>query len=175
MEVRKNPHIYEINLMTWLEELTLKEGHVINLGNIPSEEWRYLKSLGMDIVWLMGIWQRSPYSTERARKESYLIEECKEIIPDFSIDDITGSPYAVYDYIPDPKFGTKEDLISLKKILEEGGLSGPITAVPTGIDIKPFREADGSAVRQERGWGDDTVLISIGRLGEERRFAQSHC
>jgi len=122
MEIRKNPHIYEINLMTWLAELSLKKDRAITLKNIPREEWRYLKSLGMDFVWLMGIWQRSPYSIKRARKEPSLINECKLILPDFSIDDIVGSPYAIYDYIPDQSFGYKEDLLRLKKILEEEDL-----------------------------------------------------
>lgn len=122
MGIRRNPHIYEINLMTWLEELSLKEGHAITLGNIPREEWRYLKVLGMDIVWLMGMWQRSPYSRERARNEPVLKKEGENILPDFSVDDIEGSPYAVYDYTPDSRFGSKEDLLTLKNILEEEGL-----------------------------------------------------
>jgi len=122
MRIRKNPHIYEVNLMTWLNELSLKNGHEITLGNIPGEEWQYLKSLGMDIVWLMGMWQRSPYSRKRARKEPFLIKEGENILPDFSVDDIEGSPYAVYDYTPDPRFGSKEDLLKLKKILEEENL-----------------------------------------------------
>ncbi|MFC1495323.1 alpha-amylase family glycosyl hydrolase [Thermodesulfobacteriota bacterium] len=122
MKIRKNPHIYEINLMPWLEELSLKEGHTITLDNIPRGEWRYLKSLGMDIVWLMGMWQRSPYSKERAINEPALKKEGEYILSDFSIDDIEGSPYAVYDYIPDPRFGSKKDLLILKEILEEEDL-----------------------------------------------------
>lgn len=130
MEIRRNPHIYEINLMTWLSELSIRENDAITLKNIPVKEWKYLKSMGIDIVWLMGMWQRSPCSAEKAGNEPFLVKDCRKILPDFSIDDITGSPYAVYDYIPDPEFGSKEDLISLKKILEEEGLALFLDFVP---------------------------------------------
>jgi glycosyltransferase involved in cell wall biosynthesis len=59
---------------------------------------------------------------------------------------------------------------SIKKILIESGIEGDITAVPTGINIAPFQEADGQPVREQLGWGDDIVLISIGRLAKEKNF-----
>ena len=59
---------------------------------------------------------------------------------------------------------------SIKKILIDSGVEGDITAVPTGIDIAPFQEADGQPVREQLGWGDDIVLISVGRLAKEKNF-----
>jgi glycosyltransferase involved in cell wall biosynthesis len=59
---------------------------------------------------------------------------------------------------------------SIKKILIDSGIEGDITAVPTGINIAPFQEADGQPVREQLGWGDDIVLISIGRLAKEKNF-----
>ena len=53
--LRKNPHLYEINLMTWLNDLSQREGRRINLQNIPQQEWRYLKDLGFDCIWLMAV------------------------------------------------------------------------------------------------------------------------
>jgi hypothetical protein len=44
--LRKHPHIYEINLMTWLSELTRREGREINLQNIPKDEWQRFKKMG---------------------------------------------------------------------------------------------------------------------------------
>ena len=60
---------------------------------------------------------------------------------------------------------------SIKQILLNEGIEGDITAVPTGIDITPFQEADGQPVRDKLGWGDDIVLISVGRLAKEKNFA----
>lgn len=59
---------------------------------------------------------------------------------------------------------------SIKKILTNQGVQGAITAVPTGINLTPFQEADGHVVREEMGWGDDVVLISVGRLAKEKNF-----
>jgi glycosyltransferase involved in cell wall biosynthesis len=59
---------------------------------------------------------------------------------------------------------------SIKKILIDSGIEGDITAIPTGIYITPFQEADGQPVREQLGWGDDIVLISIGRLAKEKNF-----
>lgn len=59
---------------------------------------------------------------------------------------------------------------SIKEILISEGVQGDITAVPTGINITPFQEADGHVVREKMGWGDDIVLISVGRLAKEKNF-----
>lgn len=59
---------------------------------------------------------------------------------------------------------------SIKQILIDQGIEGDITAVPTGINIVPFQEADGQPVREKLGWGDDIVLISVGRLAKEKNF-----
>jgi glycosyltransferase involved in cell wall biosynthesis len=59
----------------------------------------------------------------------------------------------------------------MKQILEESGVVGHyITAIPTGIDVEPFRQADGEVVRHQHGWGNDLVLISVGRLAKEKNF-----
>jgi len=59
---------------------------------------------------------------------------------------------------------------SIKKILIDSGIEGDITAVPTGINIAPFKEADGHPIREQLGWEDDIVLISVGRLAKEKNF-----
>ena len=59
---------------------------------------------------------------------------------------------------------------SIKHILRDQGIEGDITAIPTGINIAPFQEADGQVVRDKLGWGDDIVLISVGRLAKEKNF-----
>ncbi|MCB8969133.1 MAG: glycosyltransferase [Ardenticatenaceae bacterium] len=61
---------------------------------------------------------------------------------------------------------------SIKQMIQETyGISERVTVVPTGIDLTPYQNADGTAVRRRRGWGDnETVLISVGRLVEEKNF-----
>ncbi len=60
---------------------------------------------------------------------------------------------------------------SMRQKLEEAyGLERGATVIPTGIDLTPYRKADGEQVRAERGWGNDLVLISVGRLAREKNW-----
>lgn len=60
---------------------------------------------------------------------------------------------------------------SMRKILvEEYGLSGGYTVVPTGIDLTSYREADGEATRAQWGWQNKKVMISVGRLTREKNW-----
>lgn len=50
------------------------------------------------------------------------------------------------------------------------GLVDRVSVVPTGIDLNRFSDADGSHIRNQRGWNEDIVLISIGRLMPEKNW-----
>ena len=52
--------IYEIDTWVWLDELSRRDTRLIQLGNVPTKDWDHLGSLGVDAVWLMGVWERSP-------------------------------------------------------------------------------------------------------------------
>lgn len=61
---------------------------------------------------------------------------------------------------------------SMRSILvEEYGLVDRFTVIPTGIDLNPYKAANGSALRAEWGWHDDRIIISAGRLAEEKNWA----
>jgi 1,2-diacylglycerol 3-alpha-glucosyltransferase len=60
---------------------------------------------------------------------------------------------------------------SMRELLvREYGLDELYTVIPTGTDLEPFLKADGKALRKERGWEKETVLISIGRLAPEKNW-----
>jgi glycosyltransferase involved in cell wall biosynthesis len=60
---------------------------------------------------------------------------------------------------------------SIKQMLaDEYGMDEQVTTLPTGINLAPYRAADSQSVREERGWGNDMVLISIGRLAKEKNW-----
>lgn len=59
---------------------------------------------------------------------------------------------------------------SIKQMFTDHGVIDRVTTIPTGIDLAPFRAADGQALREERGWGKDKVLISVGRLAVEKNW-----
>lgn len=55
-----HPVIYEINTWPWLHELSAAAGRPVDLGTVPEKTWDELAGLGVDAVWLMGVWRRSP-------------------------------------------------------------------------------------------------------------------
>jgi 1,2-diacylglycerol 3-alpha-glucosyltransferase len=60
---------------------------------------------------------------------------------------------------------------SMKEILiRDYGLEDRYTVIPTGTDLQPFLRADGKTLRNSKGWQDEKVLISIGRLGAEKNW-----
>ncbi len=58
----------------------------------------------------------------------------------------------------------------LEILIDQYGLDSNYTVVPTGIDLAPFQQADGDAVRAQHGWEDEIVMISVGRLALEKNW-----
>ena len=61
---------------------------------------------------------------------------------------------------------------SIKQMLTKTyGVSEGITAVPTGINVAQYQQAEAGDIRQRHGWAeDDRVLISLGRLAKEKNW-----
>jgi hypothetical protein len=117
-----HPQLYEINTRVWLDTLSRQAGRKLTLGTVPQEFWERLKDLGMDLVWLMGVWLPSPAGAALDRNNSALTEYCREILPDFTPEDLVGSPYAVAGYELNPALGSEEDLIRVRDNLHRAGL-----------------------------------------------------
>ena len=59
---------------------------------------------------------------------------------------------------------------SIKEILAEHGVTERVTTIPTGVNLEPFQQADGTVIRKELGWSGKTVLVSLGRLAKEKNW-----
>lgn len=60
---------------------------------------------------------------------------------------------------------------SIREILvAEYGVEAMTTVVPTGIDLQPYQDASGRAIRQKHGWEGETILISVSRLAKEKNW-----
>src|SRR4029077_435046 len=80
-------------------------GRRITLAEVPDSEWDALAQLGFNIVWLMGVWQRSPESQRIMLEEPANRAGYDAALPDWTPDDVIASPYAVRDYVPDARIG----------------------------------------------------------------------
>ncbi len=120
--MRNNPHILEINARSWLRRLSNQHGRLVTLATIPTEIWDKIQHTGFDAVWLMGVWKTSPTAQKIARENADIQNQIRAIKPDFDSNDITASPYAVYEYTVDEALGGNEALAEFRKQLNERGI-----------------------------------------------------
>jgi hypothetical protein len=121
--LRPAPHLYEINTWAWLEKLSAKIGHRVNLGDVPESEWDALKNSGFDIIWLMGVWQRSAEARQIALAAPENASAFNLALPGWTSSDVVGSPYSVAAYIPDPRIGTFDSLDGVREKLHLRGMA----------------------------------------------------
>lgn len=140
--MRSNPHLYEINIRTWIRKLRDKYGAGVTLSTIPDEEWLELRHLGFDVIWLMGVWQPSPKALKIARSTEGLVKELPSVCPGGSMEDIGASPYSIYDYRLNPDLGGEAELAVLREKLNGWGMKLFLDFVTNhlAIDHKLLRE-----------------------------------
>ena len=109
-----HPFIYEINTWAWLDELSRRAGTTVDLASVPDAEWEAIASLGFDAVWLMGVWERSPAGIAIALENPALVESFRRALPDFTPDDVVGSPYCIRDYGSTTRLGGPEGLAAAR-------------------------------------------------------------
>ena len=77
----------------------------VDLSSVPSAEWDAIAEHGLDAVWMMGVWERSPAGTAIANRNPSLLEDFRRALPDFRPEDNVGSPYCVRRYVVDQHLG----------------------------------------------------------------------
>jgi hypothetical protein len=121
LALRPHPHLYQINTWAWLEKLSERLGRNIKVADVPDAEWDSVASSGFDIVWLMGVWQRSPESRRITLVEPANLPVFDRTLPGWKPSDVVGSPYAVAQYEPDTRIGTWDALDRVREKLHARG------------------------------------------------------
>lgn len=124
------PVIYEINTWVWLTTLSQQYQQDITLHNVPDAVLDALAEYGLDAVWLMGVWARSPKSRQLARQ---YLHEYRPALPDIVPEDVVGSPYAIWDYTVDQHLGGPEGLAALRQRLRQRGIMLVLDYVPNHV------------------------------------------
>ena len=128
--MRPYPHLYEINTQLFLRRLSVKGDTAHLLAELPDDIWKVFSARGFDLVWLMGVWKRSPASRQEALVAKGLRERYDVVLPGWKNDDVTGSPYAVYEYSLDPLWGPQDSLQYLRTRLNKNNLGLILDFVP---------------------------------------------
>jgi glycosidase len=119
MKICCNPRLLEINARIWIK----RSGNDFTLASIPDDQISKWKDLGFDMIWLMGVWCNNKEVINEYCFEPELISSYNSALKDWHKDDVIGSPYSIDKYELNPLFGTKNDLISFKKRLNNAGIS----------------------------------------------------
>ncbi|MHA2329722.1 MAG: alpha-amylase family glycosyl hydrolase, partial [Candidatus Hodarchaeales archaeon] len=122
--------LFEINSRAWLYSLREKYNEDISLITIPDEIWIKIIEKGFDWIWLMGVWKHSSLSQEELAKHPGLIKEITHSLPNWTSTDVIGSPYSIVDYELNPELGQVEDLLLLKRKLNDLGAKLMLDFVP---------------------------------------------
>jgi hypothetical protein len=86
------PVIYEVNTAVWLTELSRARGRRLTLAEASPPDWDSVTPRGVDAVWLMGVWARSPAGVVLAKANSDLQASFRAALPDIRGEDVMGSP-----------------------------------------------------------------------------------
>ncbi|MCA9403085.1 MAG: alpha-amylase [Candidatus Omnitrophica bacterium] len=130
------PYLYEINTMSFLIRMGDDGERPLPLAKLHGDFFSGLRDRGFGYVWMMGMWERSPASRQEALDHPDLQREYTAALGNWEAADVTGSPYAVRRYQPDPRFGKWKDLKKFKEHLNGLGLKLILDFVPnhTALD-----------------------------------------
>jgi hypothetical protein len=115
--------------------MNAKYSRALNLASIPDDEWRTIKESGFDLVWLMGVWTRSPKARQHALTDSNLKAAYDQLLPGWTPEDVGGSPYSIYEYHVDPFLGDDKILGQLHRKLQNLGLGLILDFVPNHLAL----------------------------------------
>ncbi len=127
------PIIYEINTYVWLNDLSRQYSRSITLGTVPPQAWDAIAALGVDAVWLMGVWERSPAGIRIANENEDLQADFHHTLLDYTPADNIGSAYCVRNYVVDQHLGGPEELAIARQMLAQRGLRLLLDFVPNHV------------------------------------------
>ncbi len=131
----RHPAIYELNTWPWLTTLSADAGRRIDLAGVPAHVWDGIAELGVDAVWLMGVWERSPASVAIGRADPELVARFRRALPDYDERDVVGSPYSIRRYEVDTHLGGAAALATARRELAARGLGLILDFVPNHVAL----------------------------------------
>jgi glycosidase len=130
------PSLYQINTRAWLHDLAARLGRPVDIGDITDESLDRVARDGFDWLWPLGVWQTGEAGRQVSREQPDWQREYRELLPDFTADDVVGSPFAIREYAVHRDFGGPEALRRLRARLAQRGVRLMLDFVPnhTALD-----------------------------------------
>src|SRR4051812_13758144 len=130
MERESFASLYEIATRDWLGGHSGTLGRPATFDDGPDETLDRIAVLGLNWVWLLGVWQTGEVGREVSRGHRDWSRAYREVLPDFTDQDVCGSPYAVRAYSVHPDFGGDEGLARLRLRFQARGVRLMLDFVP---------------------------------------------
>jgi hypothetical protein len=129
----EQPVIYEVDTWPWLRDLSGRAAPLLRLDQVPAEAWDAVVPPGVDAVWLMGVWERSPAGLAIALADDNLMASFRAALPDLTPEDVVGSPYCVRRYVVDDRLGGPAALAAAREELRRRGARLVLDYVPNHV------------------------------------------
>jgi len=131
-----NPALYQVNTRVQIAERSRELGRPATLEDLPDSWLDQIAALGFDWLYMLGIWQTGDEGRRLSRTNPIWKQEYRELLPDCTDDDVSGSPFAVQSYTPHEAFGGLEGLARFRERLKLRNLCLMLDFVPnhTALD-----------------------------------------
>lgn len=133
MRLPAHPLVHEVFTWVWLAELSVAAGRHVTLADVPAAAWDRVAGIGVDAVWLMGVWERSPAAAAIARVDPAMAAAGRAALPDLTADDVVGSAYSIRSYTVDPHLGGDDALAVARRELAARGVGLVLDFVPNHV------------------------------------------
>ncbi|MET0578277.1 MAG: alpha-amylase, partial [Ilumatobacteraceae bacterium] len=133
MRLPVNPLVHEIFTWVWLGEVSARAGAPVTLADVPAHEWDAITGPGIDVVWLMGVWTRSPAGATIAREHEGMAAAALAALPDLTPEDVVGSAYCIRSYTVDDRLGGDAGLAVARRELADRGVALILDFVPNHV------------------------------------------
>jgi hypothetical protein len=130
-----SPLLYEINTRCWLRALSDRSHRKITLAKVPDSEFAAWVRSGFTHLWLMGVWTSGARARACALASPHQREAYAQVLPDWTEEDVAGSPYAIADYVVSPALGGEDALARFRERLHRCGLRLLLDFVPNHVGV----------------------------------------
>src|SRR5262249_49712186 len=130
MEHSPRPSLLQINTRARLWEQGEALGRPATLDDIPDADLDRIASEGFDWGWLLGVWQTGDAGRAVSLSQREWQAEYRQVLIDYTQDDVSGSPFAVREYVVHRDFGGPAALARLRQRLDKRGVRLMLDFVP---------------------------------------------
>jgi len=130
---RSYPSLYQSNTRVLLTSLSRELGRHATLDDVPDAVIDRIAAAGFDWVWFLGVWQTGSAGRKVSLDNSEWRHEFRELLSDFSDQDVCGSCFAIRSYSVHSEFGGNAALERLRRRIHDSGMRLLLDFVPNHI------------------------------------------